>query len=153
MKFATVIGSAVAATVIALATPALAQDAGAVVKERVAIMKANADIMKGLAASAKAGKVGAGDAAAAAKVRVGVTKFLTLFPAGSDSSKVKTRARPEIWKDWAKFQAEGNKLVAALGDVEKAAGAGDAKAMAGAVKVAQGTCGGCHKPFRGAAPK
>jgi cytochrome c556 len=49
--------------------------------------------------------------------------------------------------------AQAGKLVTALTDVEKATKTGDAAAMGAAVKTAQGTCGGCHKPFRGPKPK
>ncbi|MFT5538595.1 MAG: cytochrome c556 [Alphaproteobacteria bacterium] len=132
---------------------ALAQDHGAVVKERLAIMKSVSGTLKRLGKSAKAGKVGGKDAARAAKALAGYKKFSKLFPAGSDSGMIKTRAKAEIWKDWAKFEGQAGKLVAALEGVQMAAAAGDAGAMGKAVKAARGVCGGCHKPFRGPKPK
>ena len=153
MNFKSVFGAAVAAAVFSLATPAFAQDAVAVVKERLGIMKMISDSVKALKASADASKVGAGDAAKAGAALAGAKKALTLFPAGTGADKVKTRAKPEIWKDKAKFDAGMGKLVAGLTAVEKAAKAGDASAMASAVKATQASCGGCHKPFRGAKPE
>ena len=153
MKLWSVVTTLFAFAAMSLATPAMAQDAGAAVKERVAIMKNVSGTMKALAKSAEAGKVGGKDAERAAKALAGAKKVASLFPANSGSDMVKTRAKPEIWKDWAKFEAEAGKLVAGLTAVDAAAKAGDAKALAAAVKTAQGTCGGCHKPFRGPKPK
>ncbi len=131
---------------------AQAQDMGATVKERLAIMKNISGTLKALGKSAKAGKVSGKAAARAAKALAGAKKFTGLFPAGSGSDKVKTRAKPEIWAQWAKFQAADGKLVAALEGVQKAAASGDAKSLDAAVKTARATCGGCHKPFRGPKP-
>lgn len=153
MKLWSVVTTLLAFAAMSLATPALAQDAGSAVKERLAIMKNVSGTMKALSKSAKAGKIGAKDAARASKALAGAKKFASLFPANTGSDMVKTRAKPEIWKDWAKFEAQAGKLVAGLTAVEAAAKAGDAGAFADAVKTAQGTCGGCHKPFRGPKPK
>ena len=132
---------------------AQAQDIGVVVKERVGIMKNVSGTLKALGKSAKAGKVGAKDAARAAKALAGAKKATALFPAGSSSDKVKSRAKPEIWAEWPKFEAGMGKLVAGLEGVQKAAASGDAGALNAAVKTAHATCGGCHKPFRGPKPK
>jgi cytochrome c556 len=127
----------------------LAQDHGAVVKERSAIMKTVSRSLKGLRKNAKAGKVGGKDAARTAKALVGAKKFAKLFPVGSHSGMVKSRAKKALWDDFSKFEAQSAKLVAALVKVEKAAASGNAKAMGAAVKVARGTCRDCHKPWRG----
>lgn len=153
MKFSSVIGPAFAVVAFAFAAPAFAQDMGAIVKERAGIMKSVSGAVKALDTSAKAGKVAPDDAARAAKALASYKKYTSLFPAGSDSGKVKTRAKPEIWQDKARFESEAGKLLAALGDIEKAAKAGDAKAMGGAVKLAQETCSTCHKAFRGPRPE
>lgn len=149
MKLSYVISSAVAVALLALSSPVSAQNAA--VQERSAIMKTVSGTLKALDSAAKAGKTG--DAGQAAKALAGVKKFTTLFPAGTGSDKIATRAKPEIWAQWAKFETEAGKLVSALTAVEAAAKGGDAKALAAAVKTAQGVCGGCHKPFRGPAPK
>lgn len=144
------IASVVAVAAVASAPVAVAQD---VVKERGSIMKTISGTLKALDKSAKAGKVGANDAARAAKALEGAKKIDKLFPAGTGSDKVKTRAKPEIWTQWAKFEAQANKLVGTLEGVQKAAASGDAAALGAAVKEARATCGGCHKPFRGPRPK
>jgi cytochrome c556 len=153
MKLWSYIFSFIAVAALSLAVPALAQDKAALVKERGGIMKNVSGTLKALDKSAKSGKVGANDAARASKALASYKKYTSLFPAGTDSGVIKTRAKPEIWKDWSKFEAQAGKLVTALTDVEKAAKAGDAAALGAAVKTAQGTCGGCHKPFRGPKPK
>lgn len=153
MKFSSIVGSTLAVAALAFATSAFAQDMGAIVKERTGIMKSVSGAVKALDSSAKAGKVASDDAARAAKALASYKKYTSLFPVGSDSGKVKTRAKPGIWQDKARFEATAGKLVAALGDIEKAAKAGDAKAMGGAVKVAQETCNTCHKAFRGPRPE
>ncbi len=59
----------------------------------------------------------------------------------------KTRAKAEIWQDWAKFETafdDWQAAVAALADV-----AGDGQpALAAAVSGLGKSCGGCHKPFK-----
>jgi cytochrome c556 len=142
-----------AAAVLTVSVPALAQDAAALVKQRGDIMKNVSGTLKALKKSAEAGKVGAKDAARVSKALAGAKKFTSLFPANTGSDKVKTRAKPEIWKEWATFEGHAGKLLAALAEVETAAKSGDAKAMGAAVKTASGTCGGCHKPFRGPKPE
>jgi len=135
-------------------TPSVqAQDKAALVKERGAIMKSVSGTLKALGKSAKAGKVGAKDAARVAKALAGARKFAGLFPKGTGSDAIKTRAKPEIWAQWPKFEASAGELVAALEGVQKAAASGDAGSLGAAVKTARATCGGCHKPFRGPKPK
>ena len=60
MQLWSVVTTVFAFAAMSLATPAMAQDAGAAVKERVAIMKNVSGAMKALAKSAEAGKVGGG---------------------------------------------------------------------------------------------
>jgi cytochrome c556 len=144
---------AVAGFAFSVPNLALAQDHSMVVKERSAIMKNVSGTLKRLGKSAKAGKVGGKDAARAAKALAGAKKFATLFPAGSHAGMVKSRAKKALWDDFAKFEAQNGKFVAALESVQKAAASGDAGAMGAAVKVARGTCRDCHKPWRGPKPK
>lgn len=67
------------------------------------------------------------------------------FPAGSESGG-NTRAKPEIWKDSAKFSAAYEKMVAAVDKLPAATGdAGSLKTAFGAVAA---TCKGCHDDFR-----
>jgi cytochrome c556 len=67
------------------------------------------------------------------------------FPAGSESG-MNTRAKPEIWRDNAKFVAAYEKMVAEVGKLPAAAG--DAGALKTAFGAAAATCKGCHDDFR-----
>ncbi len=63
-----------------------------------------------------------------------------------DISAGKTDAKPEVWKDWKKFEEKAK-------DLENAANKLSEMAMAGtmdgaAVKAVADACGGCHKDFR-----
>jgi cytochrome c556 len=67
------------------------------------------------------------------------------FPAGSESGG-NTRAKPEIWKDSAKFAAAYEKMVAEVGKLPAAAGNPDQ--LKTAFGAAAATCKGCHDDFR-----
>jgi len=68
------------------------------------------------------------------------------FPEGSD--KGETRAKPEIWKDSAKFKEAADKMQAELTKVAAAAITGNADALKTAFGPAAATCKGCHDNFR-----
>jgi cytochrome c556 len=67
------------------------------------------------------------------------------FPAGSETG-MNTRAKPEIWKDTAKFQAAYEKMVTETAKLPAAAG--DAGTLKTAFGAAAATCKGCHDDFR-----
>jgi cytochrome c556 len=67
------------------------------------------------------------------------------FPVGSESG-MNTRAKPEIWKDTAKFQAAYEKMVAETAKLPAAAG--DAGTLKTAFGAAAATCKACHDDFR-----
>ncbi len=67
------------------------------------------------------------------------------FPAGSESGG-NTRAKPEIWRDTAKFTAAYEKMVAEVGKLPAAAGNPDQ--LKTAFGAAAATCKGCHDDFR-----
>lgn len=68
------------------------------------------------------------------------------FPEGSD--KGETRAKPEIWKDSAKYKEAADKMQAELSKVAVAAKAGNVDALKAAFGPASATCKGCHDTFR-----
>ena len=70
----------------------------------------------------------------------------SVFPEGSGSGD--TRAKPEIWEDWAKFEQAAADLEAAAAGMVEAAKTGDLAAIGAALGKVGGACGGCHKPFR-----
>ena len=67
------------------------------------------------------------------------------FPAGSESG-MNTRAKPDIWKDGAKFKAAYDKMVDAVAKLPAAAG--DPAALKTAFGAAAGACKACHDDFR-----
>jgi cytochrome c556 len=67
------------------------------------------------------------------------------FPPGSDSG-LNTRAKPEIWKDTAKFSAANDRMVGAVGKLPAAAG--DLASLKTAFEGALQTCKACHDDFR-----
>lgn len=59
-----------------------------------------------------------------------------------------TDAKPEIWEDWAKFEAAIADFEKAARDLAAAAEGNDMAAVGSATKALGKSCGGCHKPFR-----
>lgn len=113
-------------------------------------MHAIADSMKALGAVAK----GEAEPDAATVVHAeriyalsGTVKYL--FPEGSTNAE--SRAKPEIWSDWAKFEAAADDFAMATPALVEAAKSGEAGQIGAALGEVGKTCGGCHKPFR--APK
>ena len=68
------------------------------------------------------------------------------FTEGTD--KGETRAKPEIWKDSAKFKEAADKMQAELAKVAVAAKAGNVDALKTAFGPAAASCKGCHDNFR-----
>jgi cytochrome c556 len=68
------------------------------------------------------------------------------FTEGSD--KGETRAKPEIWKDSAKFKEAADKMQAEVAKVAAAAKVGNVDALKTAFGPAAAACKGCHDNFR-----
>ena len=86
----------------------------------------------------------------AARQIVNSSKALpTWFPAGSGlDSGAKTRAKPEIWKQAAKFKAAQNVFATQALLFQKAAQSGMAPAIQAQARKLGLTCKGCHDSFR-----
>lgn len=69
-----------------------------------------------------------------------------LFPAGS--AHPQSRAKPEIWKDKADFDAKAKAMGEAAARVTAAGKAGDLKAYAAAAADLTGACKACHTKYR-----
>jgi len=81
---------------------------------------------------------------AALKIQTSASKIAGLFPKGSTDPK--SRAKPEIWTHWDKFQENARLLEANAGELANAAlSGGDVGA---ASKKMFGTCKSCHDDFR-----
>ena len=140
--------------VLAGAVAYAAEDAKDVVKYRRAVMSAQFGHFKTIKAIVR-GKVGfTGQLANQAMALELTGRGLTdLFPAGTGADKMKTRAKPEIWRDWKKFEASVKKLNAETAKLVKIANGGDKKAAAAQFKAVGKACGGCHKLFRASKKK
>jgi cytochrome c556 len=60
-----------------------------------------------------------------------------------------TRARPEIWKDSAKFKTASDRMIADASRLESAAKSGNFEALKTAVGLVGQGCKACHDDFRG----
>jgi len=73
-------------------------------------------------------------------------KQLQHFPAGSD--KGNTKAKPEIWAQWATFEANMKDLESKAAAVATAAKANNIDGVKAGFAAMGGACGTCHKSFR-----
>jgi len=88
------------------------------------------------------------DVAGHAEYLVGkIQQIPSWFPEGSD--KGETRALPEIWLNFADFEAKAKNAENLARALLVAAKSGDQMATAQAFgKLGQEGCGGCHQPYR-----
>lgn len=73
--------------------------------------------------------------------------FFTAFPEGSDMV-ANTRAKPEIWKEQAKFTEYKDRLNAEVAKLVASSRGGDLAATRTAFQSVAGTCKACHDDFR-----
>ena len=71
----------------------------------------------------------------------------TAFAEGTDKG-APNRAKPEIWKEAAKFKAAGDKMVAEMAKLDAAAKTGSLDAIKAAVGGVGQSCKACHDDFR-----
>lgn len=83
----------------------------------------------------------------AAIVRMMSNLPFTAYGAGTDKG-MPNRAKPEIWKDAAKFKAAGEKMQGEVARLDAAAKGGNLDALKSAVGAAGGACKACHDDFR-----
>jgi cytochrome c556 len=108
------------------------------------------ELMEGIGKNAKiisdAMKSGAFDpvAGAAEKIQASAAKISALFPPGSTHEK--SRAKPDIWTNWTKFEDEAKQLGNKAGALAATAKSGG-DVPAGA-KAMFGSCKSCHEQFR-----
>ena len=140
-------------TALALALVAVGTTAALAgpIEDRQAIMKQMAGPMKIAVGISR--DTASYDAAAAKKAMDEIVahseKFGTLVPANTGPGNgIKTQATAAVWSDAAGFKAANAKFIA---DAKTAGAAKDQASFAGAFKVLQSDCGGCHKVYRGPA--
>jgi cytochrome c556 len=130
--------------------PAPAADPAAAVEKRQATMKQQGQAL----AAIKKFTDGSGsreDAQRAATQLVATARSVpTLFPAGTSSADLpgKTRAKPAIWTDRAKFEQTAQGLAPQAEKLLAAVETGDAAATAQQFQALGRVCGACHETFR-----
>jgi cytochrome c556 len=67
---------------------------------------------------------------------------------GEGTDKGETRAKPEIWKESAKYKESVDKMQAEIGKLNVAAKAGNVDALKAAFGPAAASCKTCHDNFR-----
>jgi cytochrome c556 len=67
---------------------------------------------------------------------------------GEGTDKGETRAKPEIWKETAKYKEAVDKMQAEIGKLNVAAKAGNVDALKAAFGPAAASCKACHDNFR-----
>ena len=148
MSIKTISAMAIAGLMTIGIVSAFAQDAfvapatpEAAVAARQDAMKQNGGLLRTLGT-----KTGADAAADLNIILTNYTHLPALFPEGSIVGD--SKALPAIWENWDAFNAivETGKTAATAGIA--AAEAGDADALATALKTLGGTCGACHQQFR-----
>ena len=139
-----------ASMVLTLALPAQAQVAKP--EDAIKYRKASFTVM-----SAHFGRLGAMangrvpyDAKAAAENADTVSALAKLPWAafGEGTDKGETRAKPEIWKESAKFKEASDKMQAEIVKLNVAAKAGNLDALKAAFGPAGASCKACHDNFR-----
>lgn len=67
---------------------------------------------------------------------------------GEGTDKGDTRAKPEIWKEAAKYKEAADKMQAEIGKLNVAAKSGNIDALKAAFGPAAASCKACHDNFR-----
>ena len=137
-----------AATGAVLCLPALAQFAKTedAIKYRQSAMFIQNYHMSRLGAMASGrAPYDAASAAANADVVAEISKLPWLgFAPGTEGGK----AKPEIWKEQAKFKELSDKLISETGKLQAASKVGNLDALKTAVSAVGETCTSCHDSFR-----
>jgi cytochrome c556 len=118
------------------------------IAQRQQLMKRQGAAFGSINRKLKAGEVPA--VASDAEVLMETSKQIaSLFPAGS-TSPTTSRAKPEIWQQWARFEGYTKTLNAEATKLRDAARANDASATQAAFgAVNKNACTACHDAFRG----
>jgi cytochrome c556 len=150
MRKKLVVGATALGAVLTLAAGGWAHEPGHASELPAGPIRERHELMEGIGDNAKA----IGDAMKksdnttvamrAQKIEAASKQIVDLFPEGSTNPK--SRAKPEIWKNWDQFKTDAQKLnTTAAALVAAAQGGSDVKA---AGKEMFGACKACHDSFR-----
>ncbi len=151
MKPVRIILSVLAVTLVsAFALPSIAgDDPDNVLKYRKAVMKSIGGHMGAMAAIVK-GQVSypaSHIALHAEGLNASSQLIADAFKANVKPTN-KTRAKPDIWKEWDKFAAAAKATSTESAKLAQVAKGGDMAAIKAQFGALGKSCGGCHKPFR-----
>lgn len=151
-------GLAAAALVVGVvgivAAPAISAGPGDIIKQRQETMKKMGGHMKAIKAFVETGEGSAADIARrAGEINEISMKIPDLFPQGTSLDDVmdpQTGAKPDIWKDFAKFKSAAGHLGELSHKLQDVASDGADRQQIGAAfgDMGKNGCGGCHEPFR-----
>lgn len=150
MKKLVLLASAVSLAVCAIAVaqdvvvdPAIeAMTAEQKVEARQALMGENGQVLRSAMRAS-----GADAVTAATTLLQNYTDLPHLFPEGSNVGK--SKALPQLWENFAAFEAIATTGREAAAAMLAAAQSGDTAAYSAAAQTLGGTCGQCHQQFRG----
>ena len=125
------------------ATPVMAQGKTPVQAERTKLMRSNGGALKKIGGAKDTASVGAAARTLAANAKALKSKW----PAGSGGGA--SRAKPAIWQNMSDFNPKLSALGAAADNLIKVSAGGDMAAVKKAFGAVRGTCGSCHKAYRG----
>ena len=144
----TVLGSVVALAVACATTSQPTMSTADAIAARQKLMKEQGAAMKAIGDKVKAGQQQA-IGPEAQKLAETSKRITALFPPGS-LDPATSRAKPEIWQNWAKFEGDAKALESKATQLAATAPAGSPAATSAAVAdLGKTTCGACHDSFRG----
>jgi cytochrome c556 len=136
----------------------LAGGIGVMAQDKLALVTARQDFMKGQGADAKAisdFSKGTGDKDAALKavndLIARAPKIVDMFPAGTSATDFpdKSAAKPELWTDWDKVKMIPAALLSEEEKVKAAIESGNQQAVTDALgSMNKNGCGACHGNYR-----
>jgi len=103
---------------------------------------------------ARVGAMAAGRVPFDAKVaadNAAVAEFMAKLPwagFGEGTDKGDTKAKPEIWKEQAKFKDKAEKMMAEMSKLAAATKTGNLDSVKSAFQATSGSCKSCHDDFR-----
>ncbi|MFQ5656038.1 MAG: c-type cytochrome [Candidatus Methylomirabilales bacterium] len=123
------------------------ESAQGIIKYRKSVMKSQAGHIGAIGAIAKGQVPFKQDLVAHAVALRSTSKMiLEAFPEGSGTGD--TRARPEIWTEWIKFEQAARNFEKESEKLVQVAKSGDLEQVSSQFLAVAKACKGCHKPFR-----
>jgi len=134
-------------TCIGIATAQAQDEAQGVIKYRQNVMKSHAAHFGAIGGIVQGHVPHKAHVAVHAAAINGTSKMIPqIFPEGSGTGE--TRAKPEIWQQWSKFEQAAKTLEEESAKLVEIAQSGDMKQLTSQFLAVGKACKGCHKPFR-----